>query len=233
MSAARCFSRMPLCCLPACVPDLSQAALPCSALVAALQASRWAPPTLTSCSTLRRPRRWALCREPSKSTLVRRRAERACFAAAFAELDLQLPDACTWRSCGRPHLHPPPPSPPSLPAGSDVIHVLINNAGLADPHLPATAEAAAARWREVIDVNLTGEGGWRGRLADGLAGGGWLADSWSVGAALREGSSCQRPPAPCSACRRSIPHVAGGAAAHAARRERHRARVQHSRAPGG
>lgn len=56
--------------------------------------------------------------------------------------------------------------------GTSAIHVLVNNAGNADPHMPQQAEAAAAHWRSMIDTNLTGEwvGGWRGQRP----GAGWL-----------------------------------------------------------
>lgn len=40
--------------------------------------------------------------------------------------------------------------------GAPEIHVLVNNAGIADPHMPDTPEAAVAHWRRVIDTNLTG-----------------------------------------------------------------------------
>ncbi|PSC74545.1 oxidoreductase isoform B [Micractinium conductrix] len=40
--------------------------------------------------------------------------------------------------------------------GSQTVHVLINNAGIADPHMPTQAEAAVQHWRVVIDTNLTG-----------------------------------------------------------------------------
>lgn len=40
--------------------------------------------------------------------------------------------------------------------GAQDIHVLINCAAIADPHMPLKAEAALAHWRTVIDVNLTG-----------------------------------------------------------------------------
>lgn len=40
--------------------------------------------------------------------------------------------------------------------GSQAIHALVNNAGIADPHMPEAAEAAVAHWRAVIDTNLTG-----------------------------------------------------------------------------
>ena len=49
--------------------------------------------------------------------------------------------------------------------GSSAIHVLVNNAGNADPHMPQQAEAAAAHWRSMIDTNLTG--GSVGRRAGG------------------------------------------------------------------
>ncbi|KAL4436841.1 hypothetical protein ABPG75_003980 [Micractinium tetrahymenae] len=40
--------------------------------------------------------------------------------------------------------------------GSQDIHVLINCAAIADPHMPHKPDAALAHWRTVIDVNLTG-----------------------------------------------------------------------------
>ena len=42
--------------------------------------------------------------------------------------------------------------------GSPTVHCLVNNAGVADPHMPARAETAAmvSHWRSVIDTNLTG-----------------------------------------------------------------------------
>lgn len=40
--------------------------------------------------------------------------------------------------------------------GSPTIHCLINNAGVADPHMPQAAEAAVSHWRSVIDTNLSG-----------------------------------------------------------------------------
>ena len=52
--------------------------------------------------------------------------------------------------------------------GTSAIHVLVNNAGNADPHMPQQAEAAAAHWRSMIDTNLTG--GSVGRRAGGWAG---------------------------------------------------------------
>lgn len=55
-----------------------------------------------------------------------------------------------WLVAPRPNL----PFPPFQD-----IHVLINCAAIADPHMPLKAEAALAHWRTVIDVNLTGKFG--------------------------------------------------------------------------
>ncbi|KAL4432571.1 hypothetical protein ABPG77_000508 [Micractinium sp. CCAP 211/92] len=40
--------------------------------------------------------------------------------------------------------------------GAQHVHVLVNCAAIADPHMPLKPEAALAHWRTVIDVNLSG-----------------------------------------------------------------------------
>ena len=137
--------------------------------------------------------------------------------------------------------------------GTSAIHVLVNNAGNADPHMPQQAEAAAAHWRSMIDTNLTG--GWVGGVAGPAARCRVAANPASC---LRSSHlTClltqlllplpaspanlrcllvvvplvllSAPPLP---PRRRLPDVSGGAAAHAAGGRRHPPHLKQPRPPG-
>lgn len=98
----------------------------------AVQASRWAPPTLTWCWTLRRPRRWGLCRERWRNTSVS--------GAAAGCAWLRWPPGCCFLVVGLLA------RPLSLPTPGGFCRSAAPLATCAQPaRLPARPPAAARR----------------------------------------------------------------------------------------
>lgn len=121
------------------------------------------------------PCRWALCREKSASTLARQRStcwstselgvlllsgvlpnfeegsgQFAADDSAAAHATGALVSCLSSNTCCCSIQHPPTYPTANLPS-------FPSSAGIADPHMPDTPEAAVAHWRRVIDTNLTGE----------------------------------------------------------------------------